>query len=203
MLRRRLISHTTVLHIPYAQVSSGDIYCTDQTFVSRDNYPESGKVAIGVVCNNSNNTIRIISLNTIRAVQYWAFSGYQSYDIPELVNVPNASGNASYFNGYEATELIRPFSYASYQAREYTTLGTSKKDWYLPAGGECLMVFNQKSIISQTLASLSRSLGYFLTLPFEKDASNFWVLYIPDGQFYNNNKWGITWSTHLMTKKTY
>lgn len=203
MLRRRIFNRPVGLSIPDAQVSPGDIYCSDKTFVSRVNYPISGKVAIGVVCNNSNNTIRIISLNIIVAVQYWAFSGYQSYDIPELVNVLNASGNASYFNGYEATELIRPYSYASYQAREYTTSGTSKTDWYLPAGGECLMVFNQKSIISQTLASLSRSLGSHLTLPYEKDASNFWILYLPDGQFYSNNKWGVTWNTHLMTKKVY
>ena len=96
----------------------------------------SGKTPIGVVSYISGSTR--LAINLVHRSMQWG--GYGT-DISGLTNITSSSTAKNDFSGKSNTSKIvsalgDKSSYAAGYCYNYTTTGTSKGDWYLPAAGE-------------------------------------------------------------------
>ena len=138
--------------IAYTQnsCSVGDVLYSDRTCsdVSKLN---SDKTAIGVVFSPDKKLA--IALNSQTKTWTGAF-----YDVPGINNVTIPTTD---LDGKTNTKTLVEFSSANQMsfpaasyAYSYTTQGTSTRDWYLPAGAELQLIFNEKEKLNETLSAL-------------------------------------------------
>ena len=128
-------------------------------------------------------------------------SSFATSDIPEL---PNYTGDnlINDYNGKSNTSIIIAYgdsngyeTAAADYCYNYSTLGTKKGDWYLPATGEVQLIYNNHAIINSTLSKIGAviiSYDYYWTST-EYDQKNAWRLDFSDGGFdeypkYYSNK---------------
>lgn len=117
-------------------VNIGDILCTDETTVSREDYPNSGKTAWGIVFHVDNNDSHgwAVALHDQASSIQWCSEYYYGYDIPELPNYEDARAAMHDLNGFLNTDIIRNVDFAlSFPAAWAVDYDNG---WYLPSAGQ-------------------------------------------------------------------
>lgn len=139
----------------------GDLLYSDKT-TSKDMI--EGKTVIGVVVDPS----RRLAAYKFETSRQWATDGYYKVqkDVPGLPNLSDEQAKTD-FNGKSNTAALVAASTSRYPAANYcynlTTTGTSKGQWYLPAGGELLLMmsnYNKMNIGFAKAAGTQLSKGY-------------------------------------------
>ena len=129
--------------------SVGNILYSDHTCSS---CKVSGKTPIGVVSYASGSTR--LAINLVNMKMPWGGSGT---DISGLTNYTSGSTAKNDFSGKSNTSIIvsalgDTSSYAAGYCYNFTTSGTSKGDWYLPAQGELYAtVWTNKTAVNSGL----------------------------------------------------
>lgn len=141
-MRRRYYIKKNVA-IDYTGAVVGDILCSDMSFVTRANYSASGKIAIGIIINNSNRAISVIALTEVTDCSW----SYNSMDISDLINISTSYLAQADIDGKGNTDKIIAANtahagsdYAAGWCRLFTTTGTKAGDWHLPALGELYLL---------------------------------------------------------------
>ena len=164
----------------------GDILYSDKTCSSRDNLVK-GKTPIAVVVDPE---LRLaIALNE-KTLQF----ATTNFDIPELGWYDPKSDWAGKSNTQIIINYCQANGYscpAAEYAYNYTTTGTKAGDWYLPAIGELLAMYDNHSLLD---GSLSRAGGLTLEKNFWSSSGWFWgwgahwVFNIDDGSSSTSSK---------------
>ena len=89
----------------------------------------------------------------------WAVSGY--VDIPGLTNYRDKTAAQGDYNGKSNTGIIRAHgdsngyeTPAADYCYNYVTTGTKTGDWYLPALGELLLIYNNRTALNNSLSKV-------------------------------------------------
>ena len=169
----------------------GNIYYSDKTCSS---CVDNSKTSIGVVVKDNE-----LIMNLDEKYQTWS-SG--CIDIPNLNNYSDSASAIADYNGKNnTTTIITAFPYdttsnnAAIYCNNYSTVGTSTGEWYLPAFGELYnyVYFNQ-SILKETIEN---KLHAFYTVCLwsstKRDLYSVWVicpihnsLYFDDSRYQNS-----------------
>ena len=169
----------------------GDILNSDMTCTSDK---VGGKTPIGVVSYVNGSTRIAIQLDSPSRMLW-------SSDYDDISGIPNysSSPHTSDFNGKSNTRAWVNYygtgvtSHAPGYCYNYTTTGTSKGDWYLPAAGELYAsIWTNKSSVN---AGLSKAGGTAIVEGVHWSSSEatagyraVWYVSAPDGYVYGNNK---------------
>ena len=131
----------------------GDILLDDKTCAVDANAIYPDKTPIGVVFDVSRKLA--IALEQGSSL-IWAFS-YK--DIPGLTNYSSSSAAKGDYNGKSNTSIIIAHGNsngyetpAADYCYNYSTTGTNKGDWYLPAGGELQLIYDNKATLNNSLS---------------------------------------------------
>ena len=169
--------------------SVGNILYSDYTCSSCN---VSGKTAIGVISYASGSTRLAIQLNNL-GYMYWSSSNYT--DISGITNYDLSSTAKNDFSGKANTAAWVSYygsstsSYAPGYCYNYTTTGTSKGQWYLPAAGELYasIVTNYSAVNSGLSAAGGTQLssGYYCYWSSSEYSSSYaWVVSANGGPVY-------------------
>ena len=153
-----------------------------------------GKTPIGIVFDQTKK--RAIALTQFSAI--WSSA---EFDIPGLSNRSYADTAA--FDGKTNTQTISDYCKKNYkdcpivtEVLEYETAGTSMGDWYVPDTGELQSIFNQRTVINNTLKALRNAniatteltqRAYWSSS--EYDQFSAWGLHFDKGSNYNIGSW--------------
>ncbi len=151
-----LLSAQQAVHI-------GDILCTDGSTVSPNEFPSSGKTAMGVVYHVDPTGRNCLAVNLYDDEVNIPFGGYgEDFPLPDY----EESRKAIYdFNGYNNTEVLRNLGNAYYYPTPWSV--DFENGWYLPASGELRLLFNQILVVNNSLASIGAT-------PLFEDTNNYW-----------------------------
>ncbi len=131
----------------------GDILLDDKTCAVDANAIYPDKTPIGVVFDISRKLAIALEQSNSSA---WASS--TNYDITGLTNYSSSSAVIRDYNGKSNTSIIIAYrdnygysTPAASYTYNYTTKGTNKGDWYLPAAGELQSIKNNKNALNNSL----------------------------------------------------
>ena len=133
------------------QVNIGDILCTDESIVTPQDFPSSGKTAWGIVFHVDATDTHgwAVALNNQSSSIQWCNYDYYGYDIPELPNIGNARNALHDLDGYTNTSIIRnvgfDFAFPAAWAVDYDN------GWYLPSAGQLRYLFSYAPEINASL----------------------------------------------------
>ena len=133
------------------QVNIGDILCTDESIVTPQDFPSSGKTAWGIVfhVDATDSHGWAVALNNQSSSIQWCNYDYYGYDIPELPNFENARIAMHDLNGYDNTGIIRnvdfDFAFPAAWAVDYDN------GWYLPSAGQLRYLISYAPEINASL----------------------------------------------------
>ena len=133
----------------------GDILYHDKTCAKDMNLLDPNKTVIGVVFDISRKLA--IALEGSSSSIKWAS---KDYDIPGLTNYSIDTVTSDY-NGKSNTSIIIAHgdsngyeTPAADYCYNYSTAGTKQEDWYLPAGGELQLIYNNKTTLNNSLSKV-------------------------------------------------
>ena len=133
----------------------GDVLYDDKSCAIDINNLDPNRTPIGVVYDVSRKLA--ISLEQGSSLK-WA-SEY--HDIPGLTNYNSSSAVQGDYNGKSNTSKIIAHgdsngydTPAADYAYNYSTTGTNKGDWYLPAGGELQLIYNNRTTLNNSLSKV-------------------------------------------------
>lgn len=151
-----LLSAQQTVHI-------GDILCTDGSTVSVNEFPSSGKTAMGVVYHVDNSGQSGLAVNLHDDEVNTPFGGYGD-DFP-LTDIEESRKAIYDFGGYHNTAILRSlgntYSYPAPWSVDF------ENDWYLPAAGELRLLYNQILTVNNSLAAIGAT-------PLYEDTDNYW-----------------------------
>lgn len=132
-------------------VSIGDILCTDETIVSRQEYPNSGKTALGIVffIDVSDSHGWAVALKNQASSIQWSSESYYGYDLPSLPNYENARVAMHDLNGKDNTEIIRNEGFSNAFPAAWAV--DFDNGWYLPSAGQLRYLFSYCPEINASL----------------------------------------------------
>lgn len=132
-------------------VHIGDILCTDETIVSREDYPNSGKTAWGIVfyVHNSDSHGWAVALHDQASSIQWCSEYYYGYDIPNLPNYEDARAAMHDLNGSFNTDIIRNVDFASGFPAAWVV--DYDNDWYLPSAGQLRYLYSNSPEVNASL----------------------------------------------------
>ena len=132
-------------------VNIGDILCTDQTIVSREDYHNSGKTAWGIVfyVNNSDSHGWAVALHDQASSIQWCSEHYYGYDIPNLPNYEDARAAMHDLNGSLNTDIIRNVDFALGFPAAWTV--DYDNGWYLPSAGQLRYLYSNFPEVNASL----------------------------------------------------
>ena len=168
----------------------GDILYDDKSCAIDINDLDPNRTPIGVVFDVSRKLA--IALEQSSQLQ-WA-SEY--HDIPGLTNY-TSSNKTSDYNGKSNTSIIIAHgdsngydTPAADYAYNYSTTGTNKGDWYLPAVGELILIYNNRKTLNNSLSKVG---GTQLPSSYHWSSSEYnnydaWVLVFNNGYWSYNYK---------------
>ncbi len=114
------------------------------------------KTVIGIIFSDPGLTNRRLAISLTGETKVWSTT---NFDIPNLTNRLSCLDDE---NGKDDTKIIMSYCNlnskscpAAEKAFNYSTVGTSARDWYLPSGGELEWLANVKSTINTKLATIS------------------------------------------------
>ena len=174
-------------------LSIGDILYSDKT-TSSDIV--SGKTPIGVVFDTQKKLA--VAINHPSDIMVWA---REKVDIPGLVNYSDETSALTDFNGYNNTRIIMAHGNthgydtpAADFCYNYSTLGTSQGDWYLPAYGELRLMYNNINILNTSLSKIGGTLFHpekyeFYWSSTEYTAGNAYGIYTTKGEVSEGHKY--------------
>lgn len=152
----------------------------------------SGKTPIGVVFDT--NKKLALALGDFKV--NWT----DVFDMPVLTNNSSSSEASADWNGVDNTLTVWNYCQdnskscpAFEKVYNYTTAGTSKGDWYLPAFGELSAIYNNKSSISNLLSKVGAAPlaeDYYWSSS-EMHSQAVWVQSFKDGNIANYYKSGV------------
>ena len=135
----------------------GDILYDDKSCAIDVNNLDPNRTPIGVVFDVSRKLA--IALEQSSSTLTWASS--TSYDISGLTNYSDKTAVQGDYNGKSNTSIIiahgdshRYETPAADYCYNYTTEGTKKGDWYLPAGGELYYIYQNKDTLNNSLSKV-------------------------------------------------
>ena len=172
----------------------GDVLYDDKSCAVDINNLDPNRTPIGVVFDVSRKLA--ISLEQGSSLQ-WARS---SDDIPGLTNYMSGAEAQGDYNGKSNTSMIIAHgdsngyeTKAADYAYNYSTTGTNKGDWYLPAGGELQLMYNNKTTLNNSLSKVGGQLANSeLWSSSEYDDGTVWGLNFRNGYWpYSNKPAGI------------
>ena len=173
----------------------GDILYSDKTCSSGCKI--SSKTPIGVVSYINGSTRLAVQLNYLGYMFWSSDSGTCKYqDISGIANYSSSSAALNDFSGKSNTKAYHDTygdsctNYAPGYCYNYTTAGTSKGDWYLPAAGELygLIVTNYSAVNSGLSAAGGSTLSGFHWSSSEEDGYTVWNT--GTGGVFHNYKYG-------------
>lgn len=144
------------------RVHVGDIYCTDNTTVSPEDFATSGKTALGVVffVDNSQQHGWALALNDAGSgTMRWGDGGslcyYNSYNNnPQLVN-------ADTIGSVRCDSIVRTAQGLSWDLADYATAVNASMQcgtgWYLPAMGQLAVLYGNMTEINAALDVIDNS----------------------------------------------
>ena len=138
--------------LSYGQsVNIGDILCTDETIVSREDYPNSGKTAWGIVfhIDNSDSHGWAVALHDQASSIQWCSEYYYGYDIPELPNYEDARAAIHDLNGSLNTGIIRNVDFAFGFPAAWVV--DYDNGWYLPSAGQLRYLYSNFPEVNASL----------------------------------------------------
>ena len=173
----------------------GDILYDDKSCAVDISNLDPNRTPIGVVFDVSRKLA--IALEQSSSRLEWA-SRYGD-DILGLTNY-TSSNKTSDYNGKSNTSIIIAHgdsngyeTPAADYCYNYVTIGTKKGDWYLPAGGELQLMYNNKTTLNNSLSKIGGTqfptTGYYYY--WSSSESNYgyaWRLGFNDSDWYNNSK---------------
>ena len=134
----------------------GDVLYDDKSCAIDINNLDSNRTPIGVVFDVSRKLA--IALEQGSSLK-WASS--RNYDIPGLTNYSSSSAAKGDYNGKSNTSIIIAHgdsngyeTPAADYAYNYSTTGTNKGDWYLPALGELQLIYNNRTTLDNSLSKV-------------------------------------------------
>ena len=152
-----LLSAQQTVHI-------GDILCTDGSTVRINEFPSSGKTAMGVVYYVDPSGQNSLAVNLYDDEVNTPFGGYGD-DFP-LPNIDESRKAIYDFDGYYNTETLRNmFGGAYFYPAPWSV--DFENDWYLPAAGELRLLYNQILVVNNSLAAIGAT-------PLYEDTDNYW-----------------------------
>ncbi len=166
--------------------SVGNILYSDHTCSS---CKVSGKTPIGVISYMNGSTR--LAINLVNTSRQWG--GYGT-DISGLTNITSFSTAKNDFSGKSNTSKIvsvlgsSSTSYAAGYCYNYTTTGTSKGQWYLPAEGELYAtVSTNKAAVNSGLSAAGGTaiLNDVYWSSSESSKNDAWVVYAGGGNVYD------------------
>ena len=174
----------------------GDILYDDKSCAININNLDPNRTPIGVVFDVS----RKLAIALEQSSTIWASSA--SYDIPGLTNYGSSSAAKGDYNGKSNTSIIiahgdsnRYSTPVADYAYNYSTTGTNKGDWYLPAGGELYLMYQNKDTLNNSLSKLGGpqlpDSPHWSSSEYNKDSA--WVLGFGNGSWANSNKFYTTY----------
>ena len=165
----------------------GDVLYDDKSCAIDINNLDPYRTPIGVVFDvNRKLAIALEQSSSLK----WA---PEYHDIPGLTNYSESTVTSDY-NGKSNTSIIRAHgdsngydTPAADYCYNYITAGTNKGDWYLPAGGELQLMYNNKTTLNNSLSKvggtqLSSSYHHWSSSEFSN--LHAWILY------FGNGGWG-------------
>ena len=152
-----LLSAQQTVHI-------GDILCTDGSTVRINEFPSSGKTAMGVVYHIDNSGQSGLAVNLHDDEVNTPFGGYgDDFPLPDI----DESRKAIYdFDGYYNTEILRNMYGGAYFYPAPWSVDF-ENDWYLPAAGELRLLYNQILVVNNSLAAIGAT-------PLYENTDNYW-----------------------------
>ena len=172
---------------PPLPVAIGDILCTDGTTVKLDQFPSSGKTAMGVVfyVDTTDQHGWAMHLQEQDSVQWCCFPHYASQylaDIPELTNFDAGSLALYDLDGYHNTQVIRSFTNTGSIAPADCFLAAYSVDfdngWYLPAIGQLRVLYGVSLMINPSLLAVGGT-------PFLQEGTN---IHSWDGGYWSSTE---------------
>ena len=149
-----LVSILLSTHCFGQHVNIGDILCTDESIVSRQDYPNSGKTALGIVfyVDNSGQNGWAVNLQEDSYDTHWVSPEhyYDGYDVPGLPNLEYSREDLFDLNGYQNTAIIR----AAYGPDWFPAAWSVdfEHGWYLPAAGQLRWLVAYANEVNESLA---------------------------------------------------
>ena len=168
----------------------GDVLYDDKSCAIDINNLDPNRTPIGVVFDVSRRLAIALKQSSLR----WASS---NNDIPGLTNYSSSSAAKGDYNGKSNTSKIIAHgdsngysTPAADYCYNYSTTGTNKGDWYLPAAGELQLIYNNKSTLNNSLSKVGGT-----QLPFvrycsssEHDYYSAWTFSFMYGDWWLNDK---------------
>ena len=152
-----LLSAQQTVHI-------GDILCTDGSTVRINEFPSSGKTAMGVVYYVAPSGQNGLAVNLYDDEVNTPFGGYgDDFPLPDI----DESRKAIYdFDGYYNTEILRNMYGGAYSYPAPWSVDF-ENHWYLPAAGELRLLYNQILVVNNSLAAIGAT-------PLYENTDNYW-----------------------------
>lgn len=144
------------------RVHVGDIYCTDNTTVSPEDFATSGKTALGVVffVDNSQHHGWAVALNDASSESMsWGDGGSLCYlnsynNNPQLVN-------ADTIGSVRCDSIVRTTQGLSWDLADYATAVNAAMQcgtgWYLPAMGQLAVLYGNMTEVNAALDVIDNS----------------------------------------------
>ena len=155
----------------------------------------SGKTPIGVVSYISGS--KRIAINLVHTSMAWSSSYVDISGIPNYSSSPhttdfNGKSNTKAWVNYYGSSVT---NYAPGYCYNFTTTGTSKGDWYLPAQGELYAsVWTNKSAVNSGLSAAGgtsiQNGWHWSSSEYSSDGA--WVVYASNGYVYGTYKGGTS-----------
>ena len=180
-------------------VNIGDILCTDQTIVSREDYHNSGKTAWGIVfyVNNSDSHGWAVALHDQASSIQWCSEHYYGYDIPNLPNYEDARAAMHDLNGSLNTDIIRNVDFALGFPAAWTV--DYDNGWYLPSAGQLRYLYSNFPEVNASLQIVGGTTipywtnKYYWSSTHGAGGGEAWA-FLPDTTKYNPTHPGEFWA---------
>ena len=151
----------------WAQVSVGDVLCTDGSIIKAEQYASSGKTAEGVVFYVDVSDARgwVVALENQSSSIKWCSEEFYGYDLPDLTNYENARASMHDLDGHTNTGIIRSqgnrIDFPAAWAVDYNN------GWYLPSAGQLRYLYSLAPEINASLRVVGGT-----ALPYH--SNNYW-----------------------------
>lgn len=131
------------------QVNIGDILCTDESIVTPQDFPSSGKTAWGIVFHVDATDTHgwAVALNNQSSSIKWC--RYYEYDILNLPNISNARNAMHDLDGHTNTGIIRAEGNSSIFPAAWAV--DYDNGWYLPSAGQLRYLYSCAPEINASL----------------------------------------------------
>ena len=168
----------------------GDVLYDDKSCAIDIDNLDPNRTAIGVVFDTGRRLA--IALEQSSSTLTWASS--RNYDIPGLTNYSSSSAAKGDYNGKSNTSIIIAHgdsngydTPAADYCYNYVTTGTNKGDWYLPAGGELLLIYNNRTTLNNSLSKVGGTQLETIDYP------DYWS----SSEYKSSSAWGLDFNNGL------